>query len=72
MTMGSVVTLGSVEFLEVVGGDFEVPPDEYFEVKKRSSQNWGENGVEEMSKIALQIGVHFQSTFTKLMHHTTN
>ena len=35
MTMGSTVTLGSVEFLEVVGGDLEVPPDEELEAEVR-------------------------------------
>ena len=35
MTMGSTVTLMYVEFLEVVGGDLEVPPDEEFEAEVR-------------------------------------
>ena len=39
MTMGSTGTLESVEFLDVVGGDLEVPPDENFGLKKKSSKN---------------------------------
>ena len=35
--MGSSGTLGYVEFSEVVGGDLEVPPDEYFDLKENSS-----------------------------------
>ena len=38
MTMGWTVTLGSVEFLDMVGGDLEAPPDEYFEVEIMSSR----------------------------------
>ena len=36
--MVSSGTLESVEFLEVVGGDLEVPPDEYFGLEKKSSK----------------------------------
>ena len=35
--MVSAVTLGSVEFLDMVGGDLEVPPDEYLEVEDEAS-----------------------------------
>ena len=38
MTMGSTVTLGSVEFLDMVGGDLEAPLDEYFEVEIMASR----------------------------------
>ena len=34
----STLTLGSVEFLDMVGGDLEVPPDEYFGLEKKSSK----------------------------------
>ena len=37
MTMVSTVTLWSVEFLDMVGGGLEVPPDEYFEVEYEAS-----------------------------------
>ena len=36
-TMGASGTLGYVEFLEVVGGDLEVPPDENFDLKEKAS-----------------------------------
>ena len=44
MTMGSSDTLGSVEFLEVVGGDLGVAPDENFEVKDEDSKILDESG----------------------------
>ena len=44
MTMGSTVTLGSVEFLDMVGGDLEAPPDEYFEVEIMASNSDDESG----------------------------
>ena len=34
----STLTLGSVEFLGLVVGDLEVPPDEYFGLEKKSSK----------------------------------
>ena len=37
--MVSSGTLGSVEFLDMVGGDLEVPPDEYFGLEKKSSES---------------------------------
>ena len=37
VTMRLSDTLESVEFLEVVGGDLEVPPDEYFDLKEKAS-----------------------------------
>ena len=67
--MGSIGTLMYVEFLEVVGGDLEVPPDEYFEVEKRSSQNCGESG--ERSMKSTEFDVEFKLTFTTFKHHTT-
>ena len=42
--MVSSGTLESVEFLEVVGGDLEVAPDENFEVKDEDSQILDESG----------------------------
>ena len=44
MTMVSAVTLGSVEFLDIVGGDLEAPPDEYFEVEIMASRIDDESG----------------------------
>ena len=40
----STLTLGSVEFLDMVGGDLEVPPDEYLEVEDEASWNLVESG----------------------------
>ena len=65
----STLTLGSVEFLDMVSGDLEVPPDEYFEVEKRSSQNCGESG--ERSMKSTEFDVEFKLTFTTFKHHTT-
>ena len=68
-TMGASGTLGYVEFSEVVGGDLEVPPDEHFEVEKRSSQSCGESG--ERSMKSTEFDVEFKLTFTTFKHHTT-
>ena len=42
--MVSAVTLGSVEFLDIVGGDLEAPLDEYFEVEIMASRIGDESG----------------------------
>ena len=39
MTVWSTLTLESVEFLGLVVGDLEVPPDEGFDLKVKSAQN---------------------------------
>ena len=44
MMMKLAVTLWSVEFLDVVGGDLEAPPDEFFEVEIMSSRIDDESG----------------------------
>ena len=44
MMMKLAVTLWSVEFLDVAGGDLEVPPDEYFEVEIMASRIHDESG----------------------------
>ena len=42
--MVSLDTLGPVEFLDIVGGDLEAPPDEYFEVEIMASRIDDESG----------------------------
>ena len=42
--MVSAVTLGFAEFSGWVGGDLEVPPDEYFEVEIMASRSDGDSG----------------------------
>ena len=44
MTKQSALTLRSVEFLDMVGGDLEAPPDEYFEVEIMASRIDDESG----------------------------
>ena len=42
--MVSTVSLWSAEFLDMVSGDLEVPPDEYFELEIMASRSDGESG----------------------------
>ena len=65
--MVSLGTLESVEFLEVVGGDLEVPPDEEFEAEVGGPKIVGPDG-ERWSKLHYKL----ESTFKMFMHHTTN
>ena len=42
--MVSTVTLWSAEFLDMVSGDLEVPPDKYFELEIMASRSDDESG----------------------------
>ena len=44
MTVRLAETFESVEFLDMVGGDLEAPPDEYFEVEIMASRIDDESG----------------------------